>query len=129
MLAMAVQFLKQTDLPASNFSRELVGADFGGIPACGVAPVDVWLFGVYSARTVQGEGILKRHIVAASAAIFATLLVVGGALAITNDQHDLLGDVARRSCIQQVAERPARHRRRRPRQGSPRHYAGAVAGG
>src|SRR5437762_11834411 len=34
MLAMSIQFLKQTDLPASNFSRELVGADFGGIPAC-----------------------------------------------------------------------------------------------
>ena len=34
MLAMSIQFLKQSELPASNFSRELVGADFGGIPAC-----------------------------------------------------------------------------------------------
>jgi mannose-6-phosphate isomerase-like protein (cupin superfamily) len=31
---MAIQFLKQTDLPRSNFSHELVGDDFGGIPAC-----------------------------------------------------------------------------------------------
>jgi mannose-6-phosphate isomerase-like protein (cupin superfamily) len=30
----AIEFLKQTDLPASNFSRELVGEEFGGIPAC-----------------------------------------------------------------------------------------------
>jgi mannose-6-phosphate isomerase-like protein (cupin superfamily) len=31
---MSIQFLKQSELPASNFSREFVGADFGGIPAC-----------------------------------------------------------------------------------------------
>jgi mannose-6-phosphate isomerase-like protein (cupin superfamily) len=31
---MAIQFLKQGDLPASNFSRELVGEEFGGVPAC-----------------------------------------------------------------------------------------------
>jgi len=31
---------------------------------------------------------LKRHILAAFAAIFATLIVVGGALAITNGQPD-----------------------------------------
>lgn len=31
---MSIHFLKQSDLPASNFSRELVGNEFGGIPAC-----------------------------------------------------------------------------------------------
>jgi mannose-6-phosphate isomerase-like protein (cupin superfamily) len=31
---MPIDFLKQSDLPASNFSRELVGEEFGGIPAC-----------------------------------------------------------------------------------------------
>lgn len=31
---MSIHFLKQADLPASNFSRELVGDEFGGIPAC-----------------------------------------------------------------------------------------------
>jgi mannose-6-phosphate isomerase-like protein (cupin superfamily) len=31
---MAIQFLRQSELPASNFSYELVGDDFGGIPAC-----------------------------------------------------------------------------------------------
>ena len=31
---MSIHFLKQSDLPASNFSRELVGDKFGGIPAC-----------------------------------------------------------------------------------------------
>lgn len=31
---MSIQFLKQSELLASNFSRELVGADFGGVPAC-----------------------------------------------------------------------------------------------
>ena len=31
---MGIQFLKQRELPASNFSRELVGADFGRVPAC-----------------------------------------------------------------------------------------------
>jgi mannose-6-phosphate isomerase-like protein (cupin superfamily) len=30
---MSIQFLKQSDLPRSNFSHELVGADFGGVPA------------------------------------------------------------------------------------------------
>jgi mannose-6-phosphate isomerase-like protein (cupin superfamily) len=30
----SIQFLKQADLPSSNFSRELVGDDFGGLPAC-----------------------------------------------------------------------------------------------
>ena len=34
MAGMGIQFLKQSELPASNFSRELVGADFGGVPAC-----------------------------------------------------------------------------------------------
>ena len=36
---MDIQFLKQSELPESNFSRELVGADFGGVPA-GVIFVD-----------------------------------------------------------------------------------------
>jgi mannose-6-phosphate isomerase-like protein (cupin superfamily) len=31
---MGIQFLKQSELPASNFSRELVGADVGGVPVC-----------------------------------------------------------------------------------------------
>jgi mannose-6-phosphate isomerase-like protein (cupin superfamily) len=31
---MSIRFLKQSDLPASNFSRELIGADHGGVPAC-----------------------------------------------------------------------------------------------
>jgi mannose-6-phosphate isomerase-like protein (cupin superfamily) len=31
---MAITFLTQDELPASNFSRELVGDDFGGVPAC-----------------------------------------------------------------------------------------------
>ena len=31
---MSIQFLKQSELLASNFSRELVGADCGGVPAC-----------------------------------------------------------------------------------------------
>ena len=31
---MSIQFLQQSELPASNFSRELVGDEFGGIPAC-----------------------------------------------------------------------------------------------
>ena len=31
---MNIRFLKQEHLPASNFSHELVGEDFGGIPAC-----------------------------------------------------------------------------------------------
>jgi mannose-6-phosphate isomerase-like protein (cupin superfamily) len=31
---MSIQFLKQVDLPSSNFSHELVGDDFGGVPAC-----------------------------------------------------------------------------------------------
>lgn len=31
---MAIQFLRQSELPASNFSRELVGDEFGGVPAC-----------------------------------------------------------------------------------------------
>ena len=31
---MGIQVLKQSELPASNFSRELVGADFGDLPAC-----------------------------------------------------------------------------------------------
>lgn len=31
---MSIQFLKQADLPSSNFSRELVGDDVGGVPAC-----------------------------------------------------------------------------------------------
>jgi mannose-6-phosphate isomerase-like protein (cupin superfamily) len=31
---MSIQFLRQSELPASNFSRELVGDEFGGIPAC-----------------------------------------------------------------------------------------------
>lgn len=31
---MAIQFLRQSELPASNFSRELVGEEFGGVPAC-----------------------------------------------------------------------------------------------
>ena len=30
---MAIRFLKQSDLPASNFSRELIGADHGGVAA------------------------------------------------------------------------------------------------
>jgi mannose-6-phosphate isomerase-like protein (cupin superfamily) len=30
----AIRFLKQSELPASNFSRELVGADHGDVPAC-----------------------------------------------------------------------------------------------
>jgi mannose-6-phosphate isomerase-like protein (cupin superfamily) len=30
---MAIRFLKQRDLPASNFSRELIGADHGGVSA------------------------------------------------------------------------------------------------
>jgi mannose-6-phosphate isomerase-like protein (cupin superfamily) len=30
----AIRFLQQSELPASNFSRELVGADHGGVPAC-----------------------------------------------------------------------------------------------
>jgi mannose-6-phosphate isomerase-like protein (cupin superfamily) len=34
MVAVGIQFLKQSELPASNFSHELVGADFGGIQAC-----------------------------------------------------------------------------------------------
>jgi mannose-6-phosphate isomerase-like protein (cupin superfamily) len=29
-----IRFLTQDDLPRSNFSRELVGENFGGIPAC-----------------------------------------------------------------------------------------------
>jgi mannose-6-phosphate isomerase-like protein (cupin superfamily) len=29
-----IRFLKQDDLPRSNFSRELAGEEFGGIPAC-----------------------------------------------------------------------------------------------
>jgi mannose-6-phosphate isomerase-like protein (cupin superfamily) len=31
---MSIRFLKQSDLPASNFSRELIGADHGGVGAC-----------------------------------------------------------------------------------------------
>jgi mannose-6-phosphate isomerase-like protein (cupin superfamily) len=31
---MSIHFLKQAELPASSFSNELVGAEFGGIPAC-----------------------------------------------------------------------------------------------
>jgi mannose-6-phosphate isomerase-like protein (cupin superfamily) len=31
---MSIQFLRQADLPTSNFSHELVGDEFGGIPAC-----------------------------------------------------------------------------------------------
>jgi mannose-6-phosphate isomerase-like protein (cupin superfamily) len=31
---MSILFLKQSELPASNFSRELVGDEVGGIPAC-----------------------------------------------------------------------------------------------
>ena len=31
---MAIEFLRQSELPASNFSRELVGEEFGGVPAC-----------------------------------------------------------------------------------------------
>jgi secreted trypsin-like serine protease len=50
--------------------------------------VDVRQRGVYSALTVRGEGILKRHIFAAAAAFFATLLMAGGALAIINGQPD-----------------------------------------
>jgi hypothetical protein len=34
MAGMGIRFLKQSELPASNFSRELVGPDFGGVPAC-----------------------------------------------------------------------------------------------
>jgi mannose-6-phosphate isomerase-like protein (cupin superfamily) len=30
----AILFLKQSELHASNFSRELVGADHGDVPAC-----------------------------------------------------------------------------------------------
>jgi mannose-6-phosphate isomerase-like protein (cupin superfamily) len=29
-----IQFLKQDELPRANFSRELVGDDVGGVPAC-----------------------------------------------------------------------------------------------
>lgn len=31
---MSIQFLRQAELPTSNFSHELVGDEFGGIPAC-----------------------------------------------------------------------------------------------
>ena len=31
---MGIRFLQQADLPESNVSRELVGDDWGGIPAC-----------------------------------------------------------------------------------------------
>jgi quercetin dioxygenase-like cupin family protein len=31
---MSIHFLKQAELPASNFSSELVGDELGGIPAC-----------------------------------------------------------------------------------------------